>query len=58
MSNEDKKVKVDVDFNEALRRIAHTPKSVIDKDDDKKKESVPPKQDDTEKVDKQSHPKK
>jgi hypothetical protein len=34
--------KVDVDFNEALRRIANTPKSLIN-DVEVKKEAAPPK---------------
>ncbi|MFZ2405869.1 MAG: hypothetical protein WAW41_12075 [Methylobacter sp.] len=46
---------VDVDFNEALRRIAHTPKSVIDKDK-QEKESAPPIESGTGKVEKQSPP--
>lgn len=37
MSNEDTKKEIDVDFNEALRRIAHTPKGIIEKIPQQKK---------------------
>lgn len=53
MSDKDKKI--DVDFNEALRRIAHTPKELLE-ESLKKKEPAPSTKDDAEKVDKQSYP--
>jgi len=46
----DKDKKVEVDFNEALRRIAHTPKSVIDTKKERSTEAVLPIQCSTDKV--------
>ena len=56
----EKIVKVDIDFNEALRRIAHTPKGVVSRNNEQsdtiegnapkgiaKKKTAPPKKKDT-----------
>jgi hypothetical protein len=46
----EKPVKVDIDFNEALRRIAKTQKSVVIPESEEKKKTAPLKKKDAVKV--------